>query len=171
MCVCVCACALDDLRCIVCLGSAQSGGSPLYALIIHTRLLLAERNSARRSFLHLFIFSHFPPPRNFVPAPSHPPHLPAAVVVRRSPTSPPGLSCLGRASLRVNYICYSARVNTRQGIKAEANRRRPAGRFGTAPGPSAEGGKGRGGQRPVSSALPRPAQQNETHTFTRTQRD
>lgn len=54
-----CTCVLDDLQRIVCLGSALSGGSPLYALIIHTQLLLAGRNSAQCSFLHPFIFFIF----------------------------------------------------------------------------------------------------------------
>lgn len=162
----MCTRGLDHLQCIVCLGSTLSGGSPLYALIIHTQLLLAERNSARRSFLHL-IFFHFPPTKKPTPPHPTPPRSPPSG--RRQPVVPFRRSRLSAGSFlprsnlaRVNYICYSARVNTSRGIKAEANRRRPAGRLEPLQGRQRRGAggerEGRAGRHPVSGAPPRPAQ-------------
>lgn len=147
-----CTCVLDHL---LCLGLTLSGGSPLYALIIHWQLLLAERNSTPRSFsppLHFLSFSS-----SFLPLFL----LPEAIV---------GPLCLAlfstglflpRSNLaRVNYICYSARVNTRQSIKAEANRRRPAGRLEPLQGRQR---RGRAGRHPVSGSPPCPEKLKRSH--------
>lgn len=88
-----CTCVLDHL---LCLGLTLSGGSPLYALIIHWQLLLAERNSTPRFFsppLHFLSFSS-----SFCPFfCSRRPSL-AHCALRCSPL---GCFCLGRISLEL----------------------------------------------------------------------